>query len=133
MKIVKGYIFSRPFFDERAPQHIQNIVIRNFCKQNALHFLLSASEYRMKNNYSILEDLLNNSKDFDGIVAYSLLMLPEKDTTRNRILNKLIRKKKFLSFAVEDITIKSIKDIKRINNLWKIKKTLKNTYFNYEN
>ena len=95
MKIVKGYIFSRPFFDERAPQHIQNIVIRNFCKQNSLHFLLSASEYRMKNNYSILEDLLNNSKDFDGIVAYSLLMLPENDTMRNRILNKLVIKKNF--------------------------------------
>lgn len=133
MKIVKGYIFSRPFFDERAPQHIQNIVIRNFCKQNSLHFLLSASEYRMKNNYSILEDLLNNSKDFDGIVAYSLLMLPENDTMRNRILNKLVIKKKFLSCAVENITIKSIKDIKKINNLWKIKKTLKNTYFNNEN
>lgn len=133
MKIVKGYIFSRPFFDERAPQHVQNIVIRNFCKQNSFHFLFSASEYRMKNNYSILEDLLNNSKDFDGIVAYSLLMLPENITIRNRILNKLIIKKKFLSCAVENITIKSIKDIKRINNLWKIKKTLKNTYLNNEN
>ena len=122
MKIVKGYIFSRPFFDERAPQHIQNIVIRNFCKQNSLHFLLSASEYRMKNNYSILEDLLNNSKDFDGIVAYSLLMLPENDTMRNRILNKLVIKKKFLSCAVENITIKSIKDIKELIIFGKLKR-----------
>ena len=60
-------------------------------------------------------------------------MLPENDTMRNRILNKLVIKKKFLSCAVENITIKSIKDIKKINNLWKIKKTLKNTYFNNEN
>ena len=28
MKSLKGYIFSRPFLGERAPQHIQNIVLR---------------------------------------------------------------------------------------------------------
>ena len=33
MKKIKGYIFSRPFLDERAPQHIQNLVIREFCKK----------------------------------------------------------------------------------------------------
>ena len=29
----KGYIFSRPFFGERAPQHIQNIILRDYCKK----------------------------------------------------------------------------------------------------
>ena len=33
MKKVRGYIFSRPFMGERAPQHVQNIIIRDFCKK----------------------------------------------------------------------------------------------------
>ena len=36
MKRIKGYIFSRSFMGERAPQHVQNIVIRDFCKKNSL-------------------------------------------------------------------------------------------------
>lgn len=132
MKVVQGYIFSRAFLDERAPQHVQNIVIRDFCKKNLLHYELSASEYRMKNSYSILEDLINNSKKIDGIVAYSLLMLPEKENYRNKILKKIISKKKFISFAVENIIVKNVKDLNRINTLWKIKKTLKKTYLNYD-
>ena len=34
---------------ERVPQHVQNIVIKDFCQKNNLHFLLSSTEYAMKN------------------------------------------------------------------------------------
>ena len=54
MKKVKGYNFSREFMGERAPQHIQNIVIKVFCKNKKLKLLLSASEYSMTNSYYIL-------------------------------------------------------------------------------
>ena len=128
MKRVRGYIFSRPFLDERAPQHVQNIIIRDFCKKKSYHYLLSASEYRMGKSYSILESLTSNSQNIDGIIVYSLLMLPEKQTQRTKILKKFIRKKKFFCFAVEDITVKNSKDIKTINDLWRIKKALKNAY-----
>ena len=128
MKKVRGYIFSRPFYDERAPQHVQNIVIRDFCKKNSYQYLLSASEYRMKKSYSVLEDLIKNSKGFDGIAVYSLLMLPENTSYRTRILKNFINKKKFFCFAVEDLTVKFTSDINEINDLWKIKKTLKKTY-----
>ena len=128
MKKVRGYIFSRPFLDERAPQHVQNIIIRDFCKKNSYHYLLSASEYRMGKSYSILEAMISNSQNIDGIVVYSLLMLPEKQNQRTKMLNKFIRKKKFFCFAVEDMTVKNSKDIKTINDLWKIKKALKIAY-----
>jgi sporadic carbohydrate cluster protein (TIGR04323 family) len=48
---VKGYIFSRPFFGERVPQHIQNIVLRDYCRRNNLKFLMSATEYAIKNSF----------------------------------------------------------------------------------
>lgn len=128
MKSLRGYIFSRPFLDERAPQHVQNIVIRDFCKKNSFHYLLSASEYRMKDSYSILEELITNSNKIDGIVAYSVLMLPKNQDKRTKILKTLINKKKLFCFAVEEITVRNTADIKKINDMWKIKETLKKTY-----
>ena len=32
-KKLKGYIFSRPFMGEQVPQHVQNIVLRDYCKK----------------------------------------------------------------------------------------------------
>ena len=82
----------------------------------------------MKNSYSILEDLISNSKTIDGIVAYSLLMMPESKILRTKILKKIINKKKIICFAVEDLIVKNLKDIKKINDLWQIKQALKNSY-----
>ena len=124
MKKVKGYIFSRPFMGERAPQHVQNIVIRDFCNKNSLKYLLSASEYQMKNSYLILKDLISNMSKIDGIIAYSLFQMPPHQSERNKILKKIIMKKKIIYFAVEQIYISNIKELNQINIMWKIKKTL---------
>ena len=124
MKKIRGYIFSRPFMGERAPQHVQNIVIKDFCKNNSLEYSLSVSEYKMENSFLILNDLLKKMRNIDGIVAYSLFQLPTDNNKRNHILKKIINKKKFICFAVEKITVSKIKDIKKINVLWRIKKHL---------
>ena len=50
MKKLRGYIFSRQFMGERVPQHVQNIVIRNYCEKNRYFFLLSSVEYKMENS-----------------------------------------------------------------------------------
>ena len=89
MKKVKGYIFSRSFMGERIPQHIQNIIIRDYCKKNELQYLLSTSEYNMNNSFLILNDLVTNLKGIDGIIAYSLFQLPYYQGERNKILKKI--------------------------------------------
>ena len=86
MKKVKGYVFSRPFLGERAPQHIQNIVIREFCKKEGLHYNLSSVEYVMDDSHKTLYQLINELKNLDGIVAYSVFQLPFNDEKRNQIL-----------------------------------------------
>jgi sporadic carbohydrate cluster protein (TIGR04323 family) len=124
MKKIKGYIFSRPFMGERVPQHVQNIVIRDYCSKKKMQYLLSASEYKMKNCYLILEDLASNMRSFNGIAVYSLFQMPENNVIRNKILKKILKKKKSIFFAVEQIEVKNYKDIKKIDTLIKIKKKL---------
>ncbi len=110
---------------ERAPQHVQNIVIKDFCRNNSFEYLLSVSEYKMKNSYLILKDLLKKLKSIDGIVMYSLFQLPESLKERNKILNNILKKNKIVCFAVEKIKVVKKKDLAKVNILWKIKQSLK--------
>jgi len=85
MKNVRGYNFSRPFMGERVPQHVQNIVIKDFCTKNNLNFLLSATEYSMNNSSYILSELINDLDNMHGIVAYSIFQLPEENKKRKKL------------------------------------------------
>tara|TARA_B100000700_G_C15006557_1_gene838819 strand:+ start:1152 stop:1556 length:405 start_codon:yes stop_codon:yes gene_type:complete len=125
---LRGYIFSRPFLEERVPQHVQNIVIKNFCEQNKFNYLLSATEYAMKNSSYMLEKILYDLKKVDGIVMYSLYQLPDNQNYRKKILLKIIQLKKKLFFACEKFSISNQNDIKKIENLWLVKKTLPYCY-----
>jgi len=125
MKKLKGYIFSRPFMGERVPQSIQNLVIRNFCKNNKYLYLLSAAEYAMENSDAVLKSIINGSEGINGIVAYSLYQLPNDMKIRTIILKKIISKKMFFVSACEQTFVKNNDDIDNINKLWQIKEILK--------
>ena len=72
MLSVRGYIFSRSFLGERVPQHIQNIVIRDFCKKNSLNYNLSLVEYAMKGSYTMFNQIVDEIDNFD---VENLLMI----------------------------------------------------------
>ena len=126
MKQIRGYIFSRPFLDERVPQNVQNLVIRDFCKKENLFYNLSASEYAMTNCYKILNQLIHELKNLDGIVAYSIFQLPEDNEKRNKIFMQMLKRKKTFYFALENLKLSIPKDLQKIENIWLLKKTLPN-------
>jgi len=127
-KKVRGYIFSRSFMGERVPQHIQNIVISDYCKKNNLHLLLSATEYCMDKSTSILKSIFDEVSKVSGIVIYSVFQLPENDIERTSFIRKAIKKKKIIYFACEREKISNDNHLEKINNIWMIKKELKNCY-----
>jgi len=124
LKKVRGYIFCRPFMGERAPQHVQNIVIRDYCEKNNLFYLLSFTEYARKKSHLMLDQALNELRNVDGIVAYSLFQLPENKKLRLKVYNKIIKMKKELHFSVEGLKVVNNKDIEKIENIWRIKQSL---------
>lgn len=110
--------------NERAPQHIQNIIIREFCKRENLHYNLSAVEYAMDSCYKTLHQLIYDLKNLDGIVAYSLFQLPFDDEERCQILKKVLKKKKSFYFALEGLKLSNLEDFIKIENIWMVKKAL---------
>jgi sporadic carbohydrate cluster protein (TIGR04323 family) len=125
----RGYIFSRPFMEERVPQHVQNIVIRDYCSKKDIHYLLSATEYAMDNSALILRQLINDLSCVDGIVAYSIFQMPENDTERQSIFNSILSSKKEIHFAVEGLSLYDNETYDHIENIWQVKKTLPHCNF----
>ena len=109
---------------ERVPQHIQNIILRNYCANNNHIFFLSASEYTMTNSYNILNQVVEKIDNFDGIIAYSMFQMPEDFNLRTKIFNKILSKNKILLFAVENMELSNEDDKEKINEIWEIKKNL---------
>ena len=124
MKKIRGYVFSRSFLGERVPQHVQNIIIRDYCEKNNLHFLLSASEYAMENSHLIFTLLLDELNSIDGIALYSVFQLPIDTEQRELIYKKVLSLGKTLHFCVEGLKISNNEEKERIENIWLVKKAM---------
>lgn len=121
----RGYIFSREIESNFIPQRVQNLVVKDYCDRNNIFFKLSATEYKMKNCYLMFNSVMKEIEKIDGIVFYSLFMLPDNQKDRFKIYKKIISNEKKLHFALEEIQLNSKKDIQKIENIYQIKKNSK--------
>ena len=124
MKKLRGYIFARPFMGERAPQHVQNIILRDYCTKRGHELLLSAAEYAMPDSYMILESVLADLTSIDGIVFYSLYQLPLQPAQRESVYSRALGAGKSLHFAVEGMSISRREDVDSVEQCLLVKATL---------
>ena len=124
MSGVRGYIFSRPFMGERVPQHVQNLVIRDYCKKKGIQYLLSATEYAMAGSHLILQQIMDELPQLEGIVFYSLFLLPEQKKERDRVCKVILENKKTIFFAVEGLLMSNKIEHERIETIWQVQKIL---------
>ena len=125
LKKVKGYISSREINGTIIPQKVQNLVIREHCKNKNFIYYLSSVEHKMKNTFHVLDEVLKSLSNVNGIVMYSIFQLPYDEKKRIIIMKKLFKNSKFLSFALENITIKNKKDLVKLNSIIKLNFLLK--------
>ena len=121
----KGYISSRPLKNGiMYDQSIQNLVIRNYCERNNYFFLLSSTEYIMKDCYKMLNQVIHDYNDYDCIIFFSYQQLPKLDEIKNDF-TYLLKKKKFFCFAYENVKVKSILEFNDLIHEIKISNLLK--------
>lgn len=118
----RGYIGARPLNGSRTPQHVQNIVIRDYARRKNLQFLLSAVEHVMPGSYMILEDLLDELPRLNGIICYSIFMLPPDERRRREVYDRVLREGCNLHAAVEEIAIASNDDIQAVEDILLVNK-----------
>ena len=78
----------------------------------------------MKDSQIILENIIQELKDIDGIVLYSLFQLPEYKKERESVIRQVLEYKKTLHFAVEGLQLKNETEYERIETLWQVRQTL---------
>lgn len=113
----RGYVFSRSIDNHRVPQHIQNLVIRDYAARRKLHYLLSATEYAMPNCYLILEQVLDELATLEGTILYSMFMLPAAASERDRVYRRVLDGGGSLHSAVEGFVLAHETDIERWENI----------------
>ena len=114
----RGYIGSRPYRGQRAPQHVQNLVVRTYCQRNRMTYLLSATEYAMPGCHIILNEVLEELPHIEGIVLYSLFMLPDDRDRRRAVWDRVAAAGATIHGAVEDWAVRSAADVARAEDLW---------------
>ena len=117
----RGYVYSRTILGERIPQAVQNLVIRDYCARNQFTYLLSATEYAMPECFMILDGVCKELNKLEGLVAYSLFMLPDNSEKRWEIYNDFIESDTALCGAIEGTIIRSVDDAERFEQLWAVR------------
>ena len=120
----RGYISSRNLTDGSfVDQSIQNLIIRRSCEKYDFEYMLSATEYGMKNCFLMLNQVILELKKgkFDGIAFYSIDQLPQNISLRQKIYEVVTKKRKKILISQEDILLNSKKNVEEFENLLKIK------------
>ncbi len=123
-----GYVTNQPFNEKIIPIPFQNIILRNYCKDNNLTYVLPYNETVFKNSYSQLITLINKIDNDTGIIACSIFMLPEKRELIDKIIKILNRRNTFIFFVYENLILKSFSNYTDIEYEIKMSK-LNKTFF----
>ena len=116
----RGYIASRKVAGSVIPQRVQNLVVRDFCNSRNITFKLSAVEYIMPECYMILEEVLRELPSLEGIVIYSVFMLPQDKTRRMDIYRRVLDAGCELHAALESMSIRTEEDIPTLEDVLQV-------------
>jgi len=120
----RGYIGSRSVLGHRTGQHIQNLVIRDYAERRRLLFKLSATEYAMAHCYMMLDQVVGELPAHQGIILYSMFMLPQRAERRQAVYRRVLEAGCSLHGAAEDIVLATEADIRRWEDIWLVQRTV---------
>lgn len=114
----RGYVASRAVRGQLWPQAVQNLVIRDYAQRNGLTYLLSATEYAMPGCYMNLEAVLEELDRIEGVLLFSMFMLPERAERRRAIYDRVFAAGASLHGALENLSLADEGDVRRIEDVF---------------
>jgi len=113
----RGYIGSRPVAGTRYPQRVQNLVVRDYAARHGLELLLSLTEYAMPGCYMMLRDALAELAHAEGLILFSLFMLPPDPERRQAVYREVFERGATLHAALEDLMVTGPEDLAKFEDI----------------
>lgn len=123
----RGYIGSRPIRGTSFPHRVQNLVVRDYANRRKLTYKLSATEYAMPGCYMMLSGVMEELITLEGIILFSLFMLPQRKEKRLEIYQHTLNHNCQLHAALEDMTLTCEEDIETFEDMITVVNILPNT------
>jgi sporadic carbohydrate cluster protein (TIGR04323 family) len=114
----RGYIGTRMEMGRSTPQHIQQMVMRDYCQRKDMTYLLAAVEYRMPGCTMVLGEVLGELEGIQGIVMYSIFLLPSSRAKRMDLYRRLFDAGATLHAAAEGVVVAGWDDAMRLEESW---------------
>ena len=118
--VCRGYITARHVRGSHVPQRVQNLVVRDYTQRNGIQFRLSEVEYLMPGCYIMLNSVISELPHLDGIVAYSLFLLPKRPERRLQVYRSFLDKGRTLHCAIESFALSTEDDIQRAEDIFSV-------------
>lgn len=106
----RGYVTSREFGGARIPVPVQSLVLRDYCARKGLLYKLHLNENMFPNSYLVLEGLVRDLSEFEGMLMCSMFMLPQRAERRAAVYRRIFEQGAELHLVLEDIVLRKFAD-----------------------
>ncbi|HXF54896.1 MAG TPA: LIC12192 family sporadic carbohydrate cluster protein [Hyphomicrobiaceae bacterium] len=113
----RGYVTSRPFGGYSIPVPVQSLVLRDYCQRKGLLYVLPVNENAFHHSYLVLEGMVQDLRDFQGVVMCSMSMLPRRAQRRGAILKSILAQSCSLHLVLEGLVVARPQDIAVLEEL----------------
>lgn len=113
----RGYVTCRDFGGLRVPVPVQSLMIRQYAERHGLMFKLHVNENIFPHSYMQLQALLNELNHLEGLLVYSMFMLPRNANRRRKIYKRFFDTGSELHFVLEDKAIRIPNDVRPIEDV----------------
>jgi len=110
-------VTSRPFGGYSIPVPVQSLVLRDYCQRKGLVFVLPANENIFPHSYLVLEGMIRNLRSYEGIVACSMHMLPQRAARRRAVLDTVLQQGCSMHFVLEGLVVANHDDVDQVEEL----------------
>lgn len=116
-KGLRGYVSSRGFGGFFIPVPLQSLALRDYCARRGFVYVLPVNENSFPHSYMVLEGMIQGLAVFEGVIMYTMHMLPERTERRRRIYERILDQGCSLHLVLEDYVVAAERDIANLEDL----------------
>jgi sporadic carbohydrate cluster protein (TIGR04323 family) len=113
----RGYVSCREFGGFRIPVPVQTIVLRDYCARNKLLYKLHVNENEFPHSYMVLDGMMRDLDGLEGILMFSMFMLPARAERRRAIYRQVLAAGVELHLVLENFVIRGAADVQPVEEV----------------